>query len=420
MTTRKHLFSFLALAACMGLALTTALGDDPPGKKGGGGSGGGQRGGGGSGGGGNSGGGSSGGGQRGGGGGPDVQRGDPPKRGGGGNEGGRGGSSSGGGSRGGGSSSGGSSSGGGSRGGGGGSTTNGGPTWPDRRGGGGGDVTVTRSGGSTIYTPASRGDGDSGLRKQGNGRSGTTRYGTNSNRDRNGGPVVIGRAPVDIVRGTLGNQVRRADEIRVGGSKIRFGYTHYDSRWCDDYFYYPYYAFDPYARASVCSPWYFYPQLPPYYSATRCYVGTYVWSPFVGISYTWSAPSRSYWGDRRYSDLDYAIDDIVHAFEDYYRRAISRLVPRNGRVAIIIEDRYAYSMNADDFYDTFMDAVYNTRTRDYRIMDIKTSRDGAAVWARHDYEDPWGRRTSVYHYFRLEQEGRDWVIREFGTNETRW
>jgi hypothetical protein len=239
--------------------------------------------------------------------------------------------------------------------------------------------------------------------------------------------VTIGRAPVDIVRGSLSNQVRRSDEIRVGNARIRFGYTHYDSRWCDDYFYYPYYAFDPYRNNVVCSPWYYYAQLPPYYVTTHCsFVQSYVWSPFIGVRYNWT-PIRyndgyndGYYNNRRNNDVDYVLDDLTNAFERNDRRAAGRLVPRGGKVAIIIDGQYAYSINADDFYDTFMDAINNTRTRDYQILDVQTRRDTIAVRARHDYEDPWGRRVSVYHYFRLEEDGRDWVIREFGTSESRW
>jgi len=233
-----------------------------------------------------------------------------------------------------------------------------------------------------------------------------------------------------VIRGSLGNQVRRSDVIRVGGTTIRFGYTHYDYRWRDDYFFYSHYVFDPFAYPSYCSPWYYYPQLPPYFLASRCVVlQGYVWSPFMGVNYVYyPSPNydngynnySNYNNDRRRSDLDYSLDDIANAFNNDDRRAVSRLVPRSGRVNILIDGKYAYSMNADDFYDTLVDATENSKTTNYKILDVQTNRDGAAVWARHDFEDPWGRRQSVYHYFRLEQEGRDWVIREFGTSENRW
>ncbi len=253
-------------------------------------------------------------------------------------------------------------------------------------------------------------------------RSGNTQYGSNSNRggDR---PVQIDRAPIDLKRGSLGNQIRRSDDIRIGNVRIRTGYNHYDRRWRDDYFYYPHYVFDPYMADFVCSPWYYYPQLPPYFSARRCFVPTYyAWQPFYGVRYVYQS-YNSYNNDYRNRDrneLDYVIEDITYAFTDGDRRSIDRLVPRRGNVSIIMDGRYAYSLQPDDFYDTLMDATQNTQTSEYKILDVQYRKDVASVYARHDFEDPWGRRTSVYHYFRLEPEGRDWVIREFGTSNTRW
>jgi hypothetical protein len=221
--------------------------------------------------------------------------------------------------------------------------------------------------------------------------------------------------------GTIGGLVRRADEIRIGSTRIRYGYNHYDSRWCDDYFYYPYYIFDPYAyNYWAFSPWYYYPHLPPYFDSRRCYFPTtYLWSPFYGSRYTWRQPSRDYW-NRDYSELDYVIEDIRNAFLDGDRRAVDRLMPHRGSVAIITDGRFAYQMRPEDFYDTFLDAVESTRTREYRILDVQTRRDTASIFAQHDFEDPWGRRTSVYHYYKVELEGRNWVIREFGTSYNRW
>jgi hypothetical protein len=89
-------------------------------------------------------------------------------------------------------------------------------------------------------------------------------------------------------------------------------------------------------------------------------------------------------------------------------------------VHILMDGRYAYSLGPEDFYDLFMDAVENTRTVDYRVVDVKRTRDVARVIAEHEYEDPWGRRVRVNHYIKLEYERGGYVIREFGTSEDRW
>ncbi len=281
-----------------------------------------------------------------------------------------------------------------------------------------------RDNGSIIYNPnANQKQPDSLLQKKSGSRSGTVKYGSNTNdrrEGRSGGPINIDRAPVDIRRGSLGNMVRRSDEIRIGNTRIRFGYTHYDSRWCDDYFYYPHYVFDPYQRDFAFSPFYYYPHLPPYFNVSRCYFPTsYIWAPFYGVRYQYNQPSRGYW-NRDYNELDYVVEDIEMMFENVDRRAINRLVPRYGQIGIITDGRFAYNLRPEDFYDTLLDAAENTRTIDYRILDVQYRRDAASVFAVHEFEDPWGRRTSVHHYFKLEIEGRNWVIREFGTSNTRY
>lgn len=216
--------------------------------------------------------------------------------------------------------------------------------------------------------------------------------------------------------------VRRTDyDLQVNGTRIRFGYTHYDRRWCDDYFYYPHYVFDPCRTDFVFSPFYYYAHLPAYFSYQRCYFpGIVSWRPLYGVNYRWNQPSRDY-SVRNYNDLDYVVEDIVNVFTQGDRRAINRLMPRRGNVGIIIDGVYSYAVRSDDFYDTLLDAAENSRTIDYRILDIQYRNDATSVFARHDYEDPWGQQVSVFHYYRLEPEGRDWVIREFGTRQdNRW
>jgi hypothetical protein len=261
------------------------------------------------------------------------------------------------------------------------------------------------------------------LGKKNGSRSGSVQYGSNTNarRNNNGTPFRIDRAPLGIKRGSLGGLVRRSDhDIQINGTRIRFGYTHYDRRWCDDYFYYPHYVFDPCQTNFVFSPFYYYAHLPAYFNQSRCYFpGITIWRPFIGIRYQWNQPSREYY-NRNHNELDYVIEDIVKVFMDSDRRAINRLLPRRGNVGIIVDGQYSYALRSDDFYDTMLDAAESSQTVDYRILDIQYQRDTASVYARHDFDDPWGRRTSVFHYYKLEVEGRDWVIREFGTSNDRW
>lgn len=267
------------------------------------------------------------------------------------------------------------------------------------------------------------------FRRKTDARSGTASYGSNNNvlsRHRTDSPIQITRVSGNTII-TLRDKVRRKEDVRLNIGGVRINYYHYDRNWCDDYFYYPYYYSNPYGYQCVISPWYYYPCLPPYLAYNRCvFLNFGPWnSNWHGTSYTWNRPNyyNNYNNDgyrdyRRgtFTDLDYAIDDIVNSFERQDRRAIGRLMPEQGNVAIYVDGNYSYSLNSDDFYDMFTDAVENTRTTRYDILSVQVNGNRARVNARHEYEDPWGRAVSVYHYYELQEDRHNMVITRFGVN----
>ncbi len=299
------------------------------------------------------------------------------------------------------------------------------------RGGSQGTSGGSNSGGGYVRPGLNAGGGrpqagDDTLLTRKSSRSGTVRYQSVNNvytRGQVDRPNQIGRAP-DTRHLTLGDRVNRRENavLQIGG--VRVYYYHYDPRWCDDYFWYPYYTFNPYNSRCVVSPWYYYYSLPGYVSYDRCRFNQFDswsinWNNWTGTSYRWNQTRYDTFGtgyNNRSSDLDYAIEDIVNAFENGDRRAVSRLVPERSDVAIYVDGQYSYSLNGDDFYDMFLDATQNTRTRRYAITDVKVNGNTARVTARHEFEDPWGRVTAVWHYYELQQERRNVVITKFGTS----
>lgn len=279
-------------------------------------------------------------------------------------------------------------------------------------GGGGGADSDQHRGGNGSYGS-----------RPGRSRSGTVHYGTDSNvfaRTRYERPT-IGRAPGRVDGHDFGREVVDRERVGLIYHGVRYGYYHYDRGWRDDNFAYPFYVFYPDAVvACVPSPWYTYACLPPYVDTARIIVGT---PPIVytdnGTEYDWHLPTD---GDRSrdYTDLDYALDDIVRSFEDQDHRSMDRLVPRDGNVAVFMDGEYRYSLKADDFYDLFQDGTANVHTDRYEIVDVRTfGSDRVRVQARQQYTDPWGHDTVVYHTYYLERDGRDFVIRQFGVNSDR-
>ncbi|HVT11020.1 MAG TPA: hypothetical protein VHE55_02030 [Fimbriimonadaceae bacterium] len=315
---------------------------------------------------------------------------------------------------------------------GGGTIDRGGNRGNDNRGGGTIHVggTIIENGGGW----GSRGSGGWGSNGDGqlthkNSHSGNVHYGENRNVasvTHIGGTIVIGRPPRMISEITKGHDIRRKDHptLIVGG--YRTGYYFYNNNWCDDYFWYPYYLFDPYGARWCASPWYYYPMLPPYVAWSRCrFYNLAAWDIWVGNSYNWTPPdyygNYDNWG-RRPSEIDYAVEDIVDAFQRGDRRAAGRLVSETGDVAIYMDGKYSYTLNSDDFYDMFLDATQNTKTKRYQILRVETGHDESnhdcvRVTARHEYEDPWGALTSVTHFYELHYEGPNLVIDKFGVSQ---
>lgn len=253
------------------------------------------------------------------------------------------------------------------------------------------------------------------------GRRGGNSYGgqvSNQNREeRRGQPIRIDRAPIDIFRGGLQHQVRREDNIRLRGS-WRSGYYHYRRDWRDDNFWYSGYIFNPFTTPyCYVSPWYYYPHLPAYVSPHRVTVINISLNPWYGTAYNWRRPANYNWDNwSNYNSLDYALEDITRSFERVDRRALRRLIPEQDRVAIFVDGEYSYSMEPYDFEEFLLDAVEGTETIRYEITRVQRKGREAEIQARHEYEDTWGRRTVVYHQYRLEEQRQGYVIRRFGTS----
>lgn len=252
------------------------------------------------------------------------------------------------------------------------------------------------------------------------GRSGTVDYRTQNNvtdLSRRRDPIRVESAPAPrATRSSLEGMVRREENVRT--TTYRAGYVHYDSRWRDDDFCYPYYDFRYDSRRSVVSPWYSYPHLPPYLDQRRV--------TFIFDWPTWDCPDRYDWSYRdRYDSrsstfaVDSAIADIVRGFTRRDLRAIGRLVPRRETVWVSAENGERYRLGSDDFYDMVVDMIEQTRTRDYEVVEVRRGRSDVRVMARHEFEDTWGRRCAVYHEYTLQWDGRDYSIVQFGTIRAR-
>ena len=224
------------------------------------------------------------------------------------------------------------------------------------------------------------------------------------------------------------SRARREDAPRFNNSLNfngwRTGYHHYNNNWNDSFFWYPNYCFSPFGNVNiVISPWYSYSFLPGYLNCEHVYVHNYrgYWDWNVGVVYS-NDYNRYDNYDSRYSrnrELDYSIEDLRDGFERRDFRALDRVVPEYGQIAIYRDGRYDYSIDTKDFADLLNDLSSNADTNRYRVLETRLNRGTARISALHEYTDQWGNRQRVYHSIYLENENGKMVIREFGTSNSR-
>ncbi len=205
--------------------------------------------------------------------------------------------------------------------------------------------------------------------------------------------------------------------LQIGG--FRFGYCQYDGRFRDNWFFFGNYCYAPTFAGAICSPWYYYYELPPYFcSPTVFIVEDYSYRHYYGRGREYRY--RDGYDDRDNDSIDGSIASIVRGFENRDFRDMDSLVPHSGDVAIFMDHQYRYSMRADDYFDMMRDAVENVRTTGYHILDVRTyDDDSVRIEARHETVDPWNRHSNVYNTILLQRESRGYVIREFGTSQHR-
>lgn len=218
-------------------------------------------------------------------------------------------------------------------------------------------------------------------------------------------------AQVMISQPTVIQQVSFVSEVpQVSG--FRVGFVQYSSGFSSASFSYGSYSYWPYSPC-VSSPWYYYPQLPPYLPTSAVYVQDPPTYSDAYDNYNWSSSVDS----NAYGPLDYSVYDIQNAFEVRNPSLLIQLVPSDGMVAIYLDEGYRYSVPCSNFRLMLRDCVSDVRTSGYHVGWVRRYHDGSVrVMGQHNVTDPWGHRETVYQSYRLEPYQGRYVVREFGTS----
>lgn len=177
---------------------------------------------------------------------------------------------------------------------------------------------------------------------------------------------------------------------------------------------YGYWAFnyDPgFCRPSI----YFYYGYFPYVQVARLYI-----APYVSVSY-YSRPvviDDGYYLARRDTvGLDNALSDIRNAWLGGRFDLIKDHVSTGEKIAVLLDGKYDYSVDADDYIKMTSDAVDQIQTISFTWETTRQRTDGDyTAFGKHIYRDSSGTTKTVYVSYTLSRIGGDYIIVEVGSS----
>ncbi|MCE5322508.1 hypothetical protein LLG46_04230 [bacterium] len=177
---------------------------------------------------------------------------------------------------------------------------------------------------------------------------------------------------------------------------------------------YTHWVFDIRSTPSCRKSVYFYFGYLPYVSTARVYV-----DPYIYVEYR-SAPviiSNGYYLYRQHTtQLDDALADIRSAWLDGRVDLIKRHISSSMRIAVLLDGKYDYSVDSDDYADMTNDAIDQMNTVGFVWESVRQRTDGNyTASAKHTYIDDSGQQKSVYVSYTLD---RYYDIVEVGSSET--
>jgi len=187
----------------------------------------------------------------------------------------------------------------------------------------------------------------------------------------------------------------------------------YVSRPC----HYGYWTFGYYSGFSVRSLYFHYGYF-PYIAVTRVIDLSYPRVVYVDTP-IYVRSSGYYLENTRNQALDDTLADIRSAWVAGRFDLIQRHVTSNGKIAVLLDGEYDYSIEADDYLRMTRDAIEHMDTVSFVWDCVRERSDGGVTaFASHVYYDSSGREKTVYVSYTLQRYGSAYYITEVGSSLT--
>ncbi|MDH7602055.1 MAG: hypothetical protein QHI38_07895 [Armatimonadota bacterium] len=194
---------------------------------------------------------------------------------------------------------------------------------------------------------------------------------------------------------------------------FRDGYYFYKSHSRHTPLRYGYWVFGTYDPELCRRSLYFHYGCLPYIRATRAYV-----IPYVVVSYVSEPVVCDYYLARREDSL---LRDALADIRDGWLHEKSYLITSHlragSRIAVFLDNRYEYSVDADDYADMTADAISEIQTISFTWQTLKKREDGSyTAFGRHVYKNDIGETKTIYVMYTLKLIGNDFYITEVGAS----
>ncbi|MCL5103647.1 MAG: hypothetical protein M1133_05975 [Armatimonadetes bacterium] len=187
---------------------------------------------------------------------------------------------------------------------------------------------------------------------------------------------------------------------------FRGGFYFYSSRPGNRPYHYGHWVFDNYDPGFCRRSVYFHFGIFPYIQIGRVRV-----LPYVRVSYYDRPIAINAVG------LEIAMADIREAWLDGRPDLIDRHLSGSQRIAVLLDGRYDYSVDADDYNQMTSDAIDEVRTISFTWESVRQRTDGDfTAFGRHVFRDSSDIIRTLYVSYTLSRIGGDYVITEVGTS----
>lgn len=246
----------------------------------------------------------------------------------------------------------------------------------------------------------------------------------NDRNRRDNGPAVTHRVEVDNWNRNYRDRVpaysqdRDRDHNRYRNHRPP---TFYDGRYS--------YSSRPYYKPSLFGYWafnddpgfcrsvYFYYGYFPYMDTVRIHVGNYTKVGYYGRPILFGDVDDYYLASRINSELDYTLSDIRKSWLDGRADLIDNHIDDDQRIAVLLDGKYDYSIEARDYIQMTADAIDVTRTINFTWESLRRRTDGYyTAFGKHTYRDSEGDTKIVYVSYTLRKISGAYYITEVGSS----